>query len=101
MLTINYQELEFDHLVSFEDRTDFAAARESGNGRIRLFLINEHTGDIYTRRGRADSWDQVLGSDRYTVIARITAARNKDHIPVYKLSGTSQEFTGYSVPAAN
>ena len=89
MCRINYAELEFDHLVIFEkDRTNFAAARENGNGHIRLFLISETTGNVYTRNGRADSWEELFGSERDTVIARIIAAQN-NHIPVYRINGAN------------
>ena len=88
MVKLNYSILEFDHIVEFtKDRTVFAAARENGNGHIRLFLVNEATGNIYTRNGRADSWEQLTGEDREIILSRITAARN-NHIPVYKVNGS-------------
>lgn len=88
MVKINYAELEFEHIVEFaKDSTLFAAARENGNGHIRLFLINESTGNVYTRNGRADSWEELTGSDRDTIIARLTAACNKN-IPVYRINGS-------------
>ena len=74
MVKIKYGELEFDHLVIFErDRTVFAAARENGNGHLRLFLVNETTGNLYTRNGCADSWEQIGGMERDIILARITA----------------------------
>ena len=83
---IQFDQLEFDHIVEFiKDSTVFAAARENGNGHLRLFLIVE-SGNVYTRNGRADSWEQFFGSERDTIIAHITAARN-NHIPVYKVNG--------------
>jgi hypothetical protein len=89
MVKINYSVIEFDHLVEFsKDRTIFAAARENGCGHLRLFLINETTGNVYTRNGRVDSWEELFGCDRDTIIARITAARS-NHIPVYKINGTN------------
>ena len=90
MCRINYAELTFDHIVEFiHESTVFAAGRENGNGHTRLFLINESTGHVYTRNGRADSWEQLFGSDRYTVLAHVTAARN-NHIPVYRINGSSR-----------
>ena len=89
MVKLNYSILEFDHIVEFtRDSTVFAAARENGNGHIRIFLINENTGHVYTRNGRVDSWEELIGSDRDTIIARITSARN-NHTPVYKINGTN------------
>jgi hypothetical protein len=88
MCTIKYDELEFDHIVEFTgDATIFAAARENGSGRIRLFLVNESTGNIYSRNGAIDSWELVCGDHRYSILARLTAARNR-HIPVYRINGS-------------
>ena len=98
-MVINYESLEFDHMVIFEsERTHFAAARETDNGRIRLFLVNEITGNVYARNGRADSWEKLYGSDRYAIIARITSARNYKSIPVYTHSGPAQSFVGQNTP---
>ena len=87
MCNIKFDELCFDHIVEFtRDSTVFAAARENGNGHLRLFLINETTGNVYTRNGRADSWEQLIGSNRDAIISRIIAARNSS-IPIYKIDG--------------
>jgi len=87
---IDYANLEIDHIVEFtSDNTIFAAARENGSGRTRLFLVNEATGNVYTRNGRADSWEQLYGSERDTILACLTAARN-NHTPVYKINGSNE-----------
>ena len=89
---INYDVLEIDHIVEFiQDNTLFAAARENGNGHLRIFLINASTGNVYTRNGRVDSWEQLYGSERYGVIARLLHARNSN-TPVFKINGTSAEY---------
>ena len=91
MVRINYDILEIDHIVEFnKDNTIFAAARENGNGHMRLFLINESTGNVYTRNGRADSWEELYGSERDTIIACLVAACN-NCIPVYKVNGASNQ----------
>jgi hypothetical protein len=90
---VNYGALEFDHIVEFTgDSTVFAAARENGSGHIRIFLVHELTGHVYTRNGRADSWEQVHGEDRETILTRLNAARH-NHIPVYKINGTNGTHT--------
>ena len=87
MAPVKYDELKIDHIVEFsKDSTIFVAARENGNTYLRIFLINESTGHIYTRNGRADSWEELIGSGRDTIIARIIAARN-NQVPVYKVNG--------------
>ena len=93
MVKINYAELKIDHLVTFEkDKTVFAAARENGNGHIRIFLIYEDTGNVYTRNGRADSWEQLFDSEADTIRNRVSEARN-NHIPVYNINGSTQLTT--------
>jgi hypothetical protein len=88
MVQIRYEFLEIDHIVEVRrDRTIFAAAREGGNSHMRLFLINETTGCVYTRNGRIDSWEELMGSERDAIVARIIAARN-NHTPVYTINGS-------------
>ena len=88
MANIKFDELDFDHIVEFtKDSTIFAAAREINTGHLRLFLIHQSTGNVYTRNGRADSWEELFGSSRYSVLARLIAARNAK-IPVYTINGT-------------
>ena len=87
MAPIKIEEIRIDHIVDFtKDHTTFAAARENGNGHLRIFLVNDVTGTVYTRNGRADSWEELTGSDRDTIIARIIAARN-NNIPTYRING--------------
>jgi len=88
MVKINYQDLEFDHLVIFEkDHTIFAAARERNSGHLRLFLIYQTTGNVYSRNGRADSWEELMESNRRSIIDRVRAAYN-NQVPVYRINGT-------------
>jgi len=94
MCVIKYDDLEFDHIVEFsKDATVFAAGRELSSGRIRLFLVNEATGNVYARNGRVDSWEVVCESHRYGILARLMAARN-NHIPVYKINGSHEHARG-------
>jgi hypothetical protein len=89
MVKINYDVLEIDHIVEFSlDSTIFAAARENGSGHLRIFLIYQSTGNVYTRNGRIDSWEQLFGSERNTVIARVLAARNHQ-IPTYRANAAN------------
>ena len=91
MVKINYDILEIDHIVEFsKDSTIFAAARENGNGHMRLFLINETTGNVYTRNGRADSWEELYGSERDSIVACLVVACN-NCVPVYKVNGASNQ----------
>ena len=87
MVKINYAYLELDHIVEFsKDNTLFVSAKENGNGRTRLFLVHQDTGNVYTRNGRADSWEELSGPDRDTILARILVSRG--NIPVYRINGS-------------
>ena len=88
MVKINYRELHFDHLVIFEkDNTIFAAARENGNGHMRIFLLFEAgRGRVYTRNGKVESWEEVAGQDAENIRSRVTESRG-NQIPVYHING--------------
>ncbi|MBU0548399.1 MAG: hypothetical protein KKH57_06605 [Candidatus Omnitrophica bacterium] len=87
MCPIKIDEIRIDHIVDFsKDHTTFAAARENGNGHLRIFLINDVTGTIYTRNGRADSWEELVGSACELIRVKIIEAR--DCVPIYKVNGT-------------
>ena len=87
MSPVRFEELYFDHIVEFtKDSTIFIAARENGNTYLRIFLIHQDTGNVYTRNGRAESWEELYGSNRDSIIARLFAAR-KD-VPVYRINST-------------
>ena len=90
MCNIKYEDLEIDHLVEFtKDSTIFAAARENGSGRIRLFLINQATSNVYSRNGSIDSWEEVCGDHRLAILARLIAAKQGGTpVPVYRINGS-------------
>ena len=89
MVKLNYAELKFDHLVVFErDNTVFVCARQTDNNHARLFLVfDSGNGRVYTRNGRADSWEQLLDGDAEIIRGRICEERHNS-IPVYKINGT-------------
>jgi hypothetical protein len=93
MVKITYEGLQFSHLVAYEDNTVFAAARDSYTGHIKLFLINESNGNVYVRNGRIGAWEELVDSDRTSIIARFIAARNR-HIPLYRANGTNTPVYG-------
>ena len=85
-MELKYSELTFDHIVDFTgDRTTFAAARYNGNNHLRIFLIYENTGSVYTRNGTADSWEAITGTESALIRERIEQARS-NRIPVYKVN---------------
>ena len=88
MCNIKFSALEVDHIVEFsKDSTVIAAARENGNGHLRIFLIYENTGNVYTRNGRAESWEEISGGDKESVVTLVRTARN-NRVTVYKINGS-------------
>lgn len=88
MSPIKFEHLSFDHIVEFtKDETVFAAARENDTGHLRIFLVNEGTGNVYARNGRADSWEEVHGNTKELLLIRLSSAR-RNNIPVYRINGT-------------
>ena len=85
MCPINVEEIKIDHIVDFsKDHSTFAAARDS-IGHLRIFLINDVTGTVYTRNGRADSWEELIGIKSELIRVKITEARGS--VPNYKVNG--------------
>jgi siroheme synthase (precorrin-2 oxidase/ferrochelatase) len=81
--------IELNHLVIFEDDNKiFVAGRERFNKRLRIFLINEHTGEVYTRNGRAANWAVVDNeSNRRSIADNVYDACRRRNIPVYRVKG--------------
>ena len=87
MCPIKLDQISIDHIVDFtKDNTTFAAARELDTNHLRIFLVYEGSGNVYTRNGRADSWEELVGGQRDAILARIIAARNQ--VPIYRINGT-------------
>ena len=84
-----YNDIALEHTVEFpQDDVIFSAGRERTTGKTRLFLIFNHTGHIYTRNGRADSWEVVETAD-----AKIIRALSADtSLPRYKASGSHKAY---------
>ena len=83
------QDLVLDHAVEFtRDNTVFACSRDNSNGHTRLFLIFDRgLGRVYSRNGRADSWelvDEELAKD-----VRRHVWDSWENIPVYRINGSS------------
>jgi hypothetical protein len=88
MCPINVNEIKIDHIVDFtKDRTTFAAARQPDLNHLRIFLIYQETGNVYTRNGRADSWEELFGSLRDVILNMVQDAR-KCGVAVYRLNGS-------------
>jgi hypothetical protein len=86
MCPIKIDEIRIDHIVDFsKDHTTFAAARENSSGHLRIFLVNDVTGTVYARNGRADSWEELIGVKCELVRIKITEARGFG-VPVYRIN---------------
>jgi len=85
------QSLVMDHIVEFtKDSTLFACARVNGNGHTRLFLIFEGgLGRVYSRNGRADSWELVEEDIAKNVRRQVWDAWERT--PVYRINGSCNQ----------
>jgi hypothetical protein len=90
MCNINFNDLKFDHIVEFNhEQTVFACTRENGNGKLRLFLaFGNGQGRIYTRNGRAESWEILKDNEADIIRQRIRQATHEG-IAVYQFNGKS------------
>lgn len=85
------QSITLKHLVVFENGNKlFAAGREQfGNKYIlRLYLLNESTGEVFTRNGRTDTWNSVWGEYRQHIVEHVHDAYDHRNIPVYRIHGS-------------
>jgi hypothetical protein len=88
MCPINVSTISIDHIVDFgKDGTTFAAAREPDTNHLRIFLIYQDTGNVYTRNGRADSWEELIGHRKDIIVNRVLEARSNG-VAVYRLNGS-------------
>jgi len=78
------QDWEVDYLVILERDAKTLVAARNGDSCDLLFLVDEHTGDVYARQPDG-SWDHIFGSDSRSVIAHMVAARNQN-IPIFQVN---------------
>ena len=85
------QSITLQHLVVFDNESKiFAAGREEFGAKhiIRLYLLNDRTGDVFTRNGRTDTWELVYEESlREHIVEHILKAYRERQIPVYKIHG--------------
>ena len=90
MVKINYAELRFEHIVVFtREDTIFVCGRQTDTDRMRLFLVFGYgEGTVYTRNGRADSWEILEDYEAEIVRQRIRESKTSSTIPIYYLNCT-------------
>lgn len=94
MCRINYSELSFDHIVTFNQEDSIFATGRDGAGKTRIFLVFSNDKErVYTRNGVVESWEVLNEEDGRTVINRINDSVDKG-IAVYKFNGESRAVTG-------
>jgi hypothetical protein len=81
--------IDLSHLVIFhEDHKIFVAGRERLTRRMRVFLVNQRTGEILSHNGRLDTWAVV--EDEFScrsISDNVADACERKHIPVYRVRG--------------
>ena len=84
-MDINYFDIEFDHSVNFErDKLIVAVAHERESGRIRVFRIDDTSGDV--RALARDQWARIGECESACVINKLTEAWYR-RIPTYTIQG--------------
>ncbi len=82
--TNSFTELSITHTIDFPDAAlTYTAGREKSTGKTRLFLIFQKTGRVYSRNGRINSWDEVVGDAVQTINSLATAVG----VPYFQSSG--------------
>lgn len=85
--------IDLSHLVVFyEDSKIFVSGRERLTRRIRIFLFDQNTGDVYVRKPFTGNWvvleDEVSSK---SVTENVTEACECRNIPIYRARG---QFSG-------
>lgn len=94
MSRINFSELSFDHIVTFNQEDSIFATGRDGTGKTRIFIVFSHDKErVYTRNGVVESWELLGEQDGQAVINRINDSVNKG-IAVYRFNGDSRTVTG-------
>ena len=84
MAPIKLEEIRIHHIIdSTKDYSTFAAAREHGSNKIRIFLVKD-SGSVYARNGQAETWKELVGTLADRIKYCINQAR--DYVPVYKVN---------------
>ena len=78
-----YSNLDFQHLVEVpECDCVIVTARERATGRTHLFLIVNHKGKIYSRKGINRSWVELDNQEEYR-IRQLVINAIKSNVPYY------------------
>lgn len=67
---------EVEYIVTNENSEALIAGYREDTRTSALFLINQHTGQVYFRQ--ADSWINLFGTERRAIIARFVSAQHND-----------------------
>jgi len=81
MVTQNTNSITFTHFIEFKQNdTIYCAARQRESDRIQLYLILNHTGQVYSRT--RNSWEPLTSADGDAVRNQVAAQRALN-IPYY------------------
>ena len=85
MATKLFNDLVFRHMVELTSSDCiFCSTQERETGRVRLYLIFDDHGQIYSRNGLKGTWVEVKDQDEYvTVRDAYTSARHQGTVPRY------------------
>jgi len=88
-INTNYTKFQFKHFVSIPSSDCVIATAQDERSRIKLFLIINGNGPIYTRNGIKDTWDQLDSVTDHTVRKLVQDALGDKAIPHYSTDSLS------------
>ena len=84
MSPIKLEGIRIHHIIdSTKDYSTFAAAREHGSNKIRIFLVKD-SGSVYAHTGQANTWEELVGSLADSI--RYCISRARQNVPVYRVN---------------
>lgn len=85
MATKLFNELVFKHMVEFTSSDCmFCSTQEKESGKLRLYLVFDNDGQIYSRNGLKGTWVEVKDPDEYeTIRGAYASARHQGTVPRY------------------
>ena len=72
MVDYQFHEFNFDKFSALNrEQTIFVVARAKQDNRVTYFLINENSGNVYSRTENDEYWKEIGGQEREIIFAHL------------------------------
>ena len=88
-INTNYTKLQFKHFVDVPSSECLIGTAQDDNKRVKLFLIVNDNGPIYTRNGINNTWEKLDSSNHNTIRTLVKDALADNSIPRYSTDSLS------------